>query len=42
MIRGSALAFTGQAGAMATVPAICAAAADAFESTSPSWPAMRC
>ena len=35
MIRGSALAFTGQAGAMAKVPAICAAAADAFESSSP-------
>lgn len=35
MIRGSALAFTGQAGAMAAVPAICAAAADAFASTSP-------
>ena len=35
MIRASTQGFTGEIGAMATIPAICAAAADAFAARAP-------
>ena len=36
MIKASAQAFSGAQGAMATIPAICVAAADAFDSSAPA------
>ena len=40
MVRANAQAFSGQPGAMAAIPAICVAAAVAFEVSAPQWPAL--